>query len=1644
MSSVFDNAEMYVTKRNGSVEIISFDKILQRLKKMGASKGEWTPKDASGNPIVDPHTPTPTDIKINYTSLAIKIIDQLYDKIPTSKIDEISSEQCACMSSVHPDYGILASRLVVSNHHKTTLPSFSKTIKKLQTNTDVRGQPSPMFAPEYYNIIMQHAKVLDAMCDYSRDYTLDYFAFKTLDRSYLLRSKTAKACERPQHTWLRLAVQIHGTDLEKVRETYQAVSQKYFIHATPSIFNAALIRPQMSSCFARSTLVHTTRGPVPIEQVLTTDSVVTHTGQVQPVTQLHTNRLGERRLLTLQVHKTRPVTVTQDHKMYVYHDPTQTVVWKAVEDLTTDDYIMVPKNRQQPEVSEGAKLQVDAEIMKFFGLWFRYGDYVYADPTRPATASEQLTVDASGRLVSDPDAPVGVTMILPYDDEETIEFCFEKIHRMFGNVTMEKYVWRPDHPHPLCNDGKPRMEVRYAHPPMAHDFVKWFGKVKALSPMFYQYPAHWIRSFFGGWATGGPAPLPDDLYALCRMNHLDHETFLPLDYIEPDLTVDPDVPYRVYEGNTFLQVVSVTDAAPEVPTPDPDTEVYTLGVETDHSYPVEGLVAQNCYLIAMESDSIEGIYNTLKDCAMISKWAGGIGLHIHNIRATGSYIAGTNGTSNGILPMLRVFNHTAKYVDQCVHPDTIIYTTQGPRPIRNLTEGESYIYNQPGGVEVVRQVLEHPYDGEMLTIQTEFSGPPLQITGEHPVYVLPQGETEFQWVEAAFLRPGDQLAVPIPTSAPVPTPVPTPAPGHLTAEDCFFYGLLLDSGSVSHITLMDKPLRFREFVEEYLTQRAIQYRLLTEEPADEADDPLTPPPTVVAIRWDQTTTLVFRENDIFNEAGQRRIHPRWLNQPVEKAALILKGLMEANGVIQKDVYYPSESTELLHGCRFLLLKMGMLSQLIPPPPGSKTASLRIPVGQALTTLLGLDYDGRPLPYTVRDGFMLNPVTQVGTQTYQGTLYDLQMAHQHDYLLSEALVHNGGGKRNGSIAIYIEPWHADIEIYLQMRKNTGDEEMKARDLFYAIWMPDLFMKRVKAGESWTLMCPHECPGLADVYGEAFEELYTNYEREGRGRETVKARDLWFKILDAQMETGTPYLVFKDAANKKSNQKNIGTIKSSNLCVAPETTVLTDQGQVAISTLVGQRVRVWNGKQFSEVEVFQTGHNQPLIEVQVGDRAVHCTPYHKFYIIKDDGVRQTVEAKDLNPGDRLAPCDYPSGYEPPTEPPRVTQILDHGRIDDTYCFTEPLEHAAIFNGIYSGQCSEIIQYSDADFTSVCNLSSIGLPAYIEWQVEGGPPIYNFEKLHQMARVVARNLNRVIDVNYYPTEKTRRSNMRDRPMGIGVQGLADTFLQMGMIFGDDASRLLNKQIFETIYHGALVESCEQAKLHGPYETFPGSPASQGLLQFDLWEAEPLRVDPSDPTSPYRYDWAALKADIQAHGIRNSLLLAPMPTASTSQILGFNECIEPITSNIFTRRTLAGEFVVTNKYLMRDLIQLGLWNEKIKNTIIAHGGSVQAIEAIPPHIREKYKTVWEIPMRTLIDMSADRGIYVCQSQSLNLWNASPNYNSLTSMHFYSWSKGLKTGVYYLRSKAKSAAIQFTIEPEKKLNDAPEEEEEVCEMCSA
>jgi len=467
------------------------------------------------------------------------------------------------------------------------------------------------------------------------------------------------------------------------------------------------------------------------------------------------------------------------------------------------------------------------------------------------------------------------------------------------------------------------------------------------------------------------------------------------------------------------------------------------------------------------------------------------------------------------------------------------------------------------------------------------------------------------------------------------------------------------------------------------------------------------------------------------------------------------------------------------------------------------------------------------------------------------------------------VDQGGGKRKGAFAVYLEPWHADVFEFLDLRKNHGKEEMRARDLFYALWIPDLFMKRVEADGDWSLFCPNEAPGLHETWGENFENLYQQYEEEGRARKTIKAQELWFAILEAQIETGTPYLLYKDAANGKSNQQNLGTIKSSNLC------------------------------------------------------------------------------------------------------------------------------------------TEIIEYTSPDEIAVCNLASLALPRYV---INGK---FDHDKLYEVTYEATKNLNKIIDYNYYPVEEARNSNMRHRPIGLGVQGLADVFILLRQPFESEEARTLNKEIFETIYFAAMTASKDLAKIQGPYETYAGSPVSKAQFQFDLWGVEPS----------LRWDWYSLKAEVLKYGVRNSLLVAPMPTASTSQILGNNECFEPYTSNIYVRRVLSGEFVVVNKHLLNDLIELNLWDDEMKNRIISQNGSIQKIDGIPDSIKEVYKTVWEIKQRTLIDMAADRGAYICQSQSLNLFVDAPTTSKLTSMHFYGWRKGLKTGMYYLRSKAASQAVQFTVE---------------------
>lgn len=752
---------MFVFKRDGRKETVKFDKITSRIQRLcyGLSPEHVEP-----------------------VQVAIKVIEGIYDGVTTSELDNLAAEIAASLTTKHPDYALLASRIAISNLHKNTKKSFSETMKDLYDYIDPKTNlHASLIAEDVYKIISDNAQLLDSTIIYDRDFGYDYFGFKTLEKSYLLKVN-GKVVERPQHMLMRVAVGIHKEDIDSAIETYNLMSERWFTHATPTLFNAGTPKPQLSSCF----------------------------------------------------------------------------------------------------------------------------------------------------------------------------------------------------------------------------------------------------------------------------------------------------------------------------------------------------------LLTMKGDSIEGIYDTLKQCAQISQSAGGIGLSIHNIRATGSYIRGTNGTSNGIVPMLRVFNDTARYVDQ-----------------------------------------------------------------------------------------------------------------------------------------------------------------------------------------------------------------------------------------------------------------------------------------------------------------------------------------------------GGGKRKGSFAIYLEPWHADIFEFLELKKNHGKEELRARDLFFALWISDLFMKRVEAEGEWSLFCPNEAPGLADCYGKEFELLYEKYEQEGKARKVVKARELWAAILESQIETGTPYMLYKDACNEKSNQKNLGTIKSSNLC------------------------------------------------------------------------------------------------------------------------------------------TEIVEYTDKDEVAVCNLASISLPRFVS---DGK---FDHQKLFDITYVVTKNLNKIIDINYYPVPEARKSNMRHRPIGIGVQGLADAFILMRLPFDSEEARELNRDIFETIYYASMTASKDLAKLHGPYETFQGSPLSQGIFQFDMWNVKPSS----------RWEWDVLKEEVMKHGARNSLLLAPMPTASTSQILGNNECFEAYTSNIYTRRVLSGEFVVVNKHLLLDLVNMGLWNNDLKNKIIASNGSIQNISEIPAHIKDLYKTVWEIKQRAILDMAADRGAFICQSQSLNIFIPDANFAKLSSMHFYAWKKGLKTGMYYLRTKAAVDAIKFTVD---------------------
>lgn len=906
----------------------------------------------------------------------------------------------------------------------------------------------------------------------------------------------------------------------------------------------------------------------------------------------------------------------------------------------------------------------------------------------------------------------------------------------------------------------------------------------------------------------------------------------------------------------------------------------------------------SCYVLYMKGDSIEGIYDTLKDCACISKFAGGIGLAVHRIRGAGSYIAGTQGYSNGLVPMLTVFNNTARYVDQCFAPPTIVYTERGPTPIAEISLGDRVITND-GSFQRVNRIIPHTYEGNMVDISTKHSFNTVSCTPEHPFLTLKNQKKGLNfsvirnrlekkilvpdYVEAKHLSDNDFIGYPIPTF--VHDEVT------FSNDDCRMLGIMIGDGHISKddrqcsITLhsVEKQKTF-DFATMYLSNNGIRPTIT------KRSESLTR-----RITWTQTMYTQITRSMLYDNRSEKIVPTFVLHLPDEKIKCVLRGILETDGTIGdgkgKEVYLEMTSLEVIESVRYMLLRLGVLTGgYVRDRVGEshtvrktetitcrkKSFVLRIPKVPVVCDILGIER-GKYVNFLVHGGIAYSRVTSANLKESEGTVYDLEIDNNHNYLTHGGLAHNGGGKRKGSFAIYLEPWHPDIMDFLELKRNHGKEERRARDLHYAMWVPNLFMQRVEEDGDWSLFCPSKTPSdlkpLPEIYGKEFEDTYLELERRGLAVKTLKAQQVYDKIIDLQTETGEPYFLFKDHFNNKSNQKNIGIIHSSNLC------------------------------------------------------------------------------------------------------------------------------------------TEIALHTSAEETAVCNLASIALPRFVE---DG---VFNTGKLVRVARLATRNTNRVIEKGFYPTVEARRSNMRHRPVGVGVQGLADTFILMRLPFDSEEAKALNREIFEAIYYGCCLESCEEAKKKGPYETFAGSPLSEGKFQFDLWIE-----NGHDVKLCGKFDWDSLRKDIMTYGVRNSTLVALMPTASTAQIMDNTEGFEPITTNVMNRRVLAGEFPVLNKHLLKDLVSMGIWNNEVRLEIMRNGGSIQSIPQIPDKLKDLYKTVWEIRQSQLMIMAAERGPFVCQSQSLNIHMEKATTAKVATHHMKAWKAGLKTSLYYLRTKGHVMQNKFTV----------------------
>ena len=1260
MNKQYSHKTMYVIKRDGNREPVKFDKITDRIKNL-TSNEELK--------FIDP------------TVIAQKVVKSLFSGISTEDLDLESAKICANLNTTHPLYSILAGRILISNLAKKTNHTFSEKLNIIQNFTKEQSDSDiGLLDTKYLKWVNNNKDEINNMIDYSRDFDLDYFGFKTLERAYLIRNqKTKSIIERPQDMWMRVASFLNQGDLKSTKITYDLMSKGYYTHASPTLFNSATKRPQLSSCFL-------------------------------------------------------------------------------------------------------------------------------------------------------------------------------------------------------------------------------------------------------------------------------------------------------------------------------------LGTE----------------------DNLEGITNTWKSVSMISKWGGGIGLHVSNIRAKGSLIRGTNGPSSGIIPMLQVYNNLARYINQCFTKSTIVYTRNGPKEIQHVKVNDEIITND-GSFQKIKYVYADKHNSSLLKINITNNYDNILVTNKHPFYViknqskvtnysviknrLDKNIVNFEWCDAENLSLDDFIAFPIPQYQEDNT--------LYDESDCFFYGMMIGDGHICKnrnecgLTFgIDSKKELIEFTKKYLQLNNINFWETNNE-------------STHFIRWSVSNKFKFTRSQMYDVNDNKTIDPLFLHLPKNKILQLILGILKTDGSVIKEITLEMSSKNIIDSVRYMLLRLGILtSGYCRDRIGNVSHSnngdiitkklswvLRIPKDKILCDKLNIT-EGKFFKYIKWNNFLLSRITSIEKENYNGLVYDLEINKNHNYLTEGGLVHNGG-KRKGSFAIYLEPYHPDILAFLDLRKNFGAETERARDLFLALWIPDLFMEQVEKDGDWYLMCPDECKGLNDTYGDEFNKLYWKYVSEGKFREKLKARNIMKAIMESQIETGVPYMLYKDSCNKKSNQKNLGTIKSSNLCA--EILEFSDSNETAVCNLASIAVNKFVVP-FNSTEKWK---------IYTKDNCRYCK-WAKYYLNYKKYLFEEIKGVDIKK--ELNKHTYPQIY---------------------------------YGDQYVGGFEDMFTFCKGK--------------------------YNYDKLYETAYHATVNLNKVIDINFYPTIESKRSNMKHRPIGLGIQGVADALVTMGIQFESEASLNFNSKMMETIYFAALTASNDiskkrlngmkdlisfynskkgnlkipkyydsnkspfpddnlnklyhELKVHsfeldkesdntiGSYSSFKGSPVSKGILQFDMWDKKASN-----------YDWDQLKNNIVEYGIRNSLVTALMPTASTSQILGNNSCFEFFTNNIYSRKTLAGDFALINKHLVEDLISINEWNNDIKQQILAFDGSISNLNNVPKVIKNLYKNIWEIKQLWVLKNALARAPFVDQTQSMNIFMGVPNYKKLFNSHFWGWKNGLKTGMYYLRSKPSKSAIKFTVDPKLIKNHMEEE----CEMCSA